>query len=175
VVKTAKDQRLPQKPPGDVIYKSGSISASDGDLPRSISRPTPRAKQVASRPITQGKLLKPGGPSGGPSKLASRPAQSRVVPVSRQTPASSTNFSQPLAALNGSAASNTGGINRIPPPPPPPPASAASQDPTCRALYDFAGQTAGEMSVKQGDVVIIVKKETNGMLSAYGRPYSDKF
>jgi myosin-1 len=53
---------------------------------------------------------------------------------------------------------------RAPPPPPPPPAAApANRDPTCRALYDFAGQSAGEMSVKKGDVVIVVRKEPNGM------------
>jgi myosin I len=68
------------------------------------------------------------------------------------------NFSQPLAAaLNGYA-----GITSRPAPPPPPPPFVRSQDPTCKALYDFAGQTAGEMSVKKGEVVIIVRKETNG-------------
>ena len=36
---------------------------------------------MAARPVTKGKLLRPGGPGGGPSKLASRPApERRAVP-----------------------------------------------------------------------------------------------
>jgi hypothetical protein len=32
----------------------------------------------------------------------------------------------------------------------------------CRAIWDFAGQSKGEMSVKKGETVIIVRKESNG-------------
>jgi hypothetical protein len=32
----------------------------------------------------------------------------------------------------------------------------------CRAIWDFAGQSKGEMSIKKGETVIIVRKETNG-------------
>jgi myosin I len=71
------------------------------------------------------------------------------------------NVPQPLATVNGSAHERqTPSSMRAPPPPPPP--VPQSQDPTCRALYDFSGQSAGEMSVKKGDIVIIVRKEPNG-------------
>jgi myosin-1 len=164
VVKTQKDPNVPR----DDVYKSGTIHTGQGEPPTSVSRPTPRGKSVA-RPITKGKLLRPGGPGGGPSKLASRPAQPRVTPASANQASrieTSRPVPQPLAALNGSAhaRNSSSSSSRAPPPPPPPPPSAApvSQDPMCRALYDFAGQSQGEMTVKKGDIVVIVRKETNG-------------
>jgi myosin-1 len=163
VVKVMKDPKVPR----DDIYKSSTIHTNEGEPPGSVSRPTPRGKQIAAKPITKGKLLRPGGPGGGPSKLASRPAQPRNTGVvSNQTPAAGARaVPQPLAGLNGSShGRNTSSSSsaRAPPPPPPMAATQASQDPTCRALYDFAGQSQGEMSVKKGEVVIIVRKEPNG-------------
>ena len=32
-------------------------------------------------------------------------------------------------------------------------------------LYDFAGQTSGELSAMKGDTIIITQKESNGMPS----------
>jgi myosin I len=167
VVKALKDPKIPPNPPGEVVYKSGTIHTNDGEPANSVSKPTPRPRQVISRPITKGKLLRPGGPGGGPSKLSSRPVQGRPVPA---TSSEVRAVPQPLATLNGSAhARNTSSSMRAPPPPPPPPQSApTNSDPTCRALWDFAGQTAGEMSIKKGEVVIIVRKEPNGKISLYG-------
>lgn len=119
---------------------------------------------MASRPITTGKLLRPGGPGGGASKLASRPAQTRPVQA-RPLPSASNVMNKPVSALNGAAHTRNDSSTsmRAPPPPPPPPAQTpASQDPTCRALWDFAGQTSGELSVKKGDIVVLVRKEPNG-------------
>lgn len=87
-IKVIKDPNVPR----DDIYKSGTIHTDPGEPPNSQSRPTPKGKRVAGKPITQGKLLRPGGPGGGPSKLASRPASSRPAPqpmresVSHSTP-----------------------------------------------------------------------------------------
>ena len=50
-------------------YKSGAIHTRQGEPPNSASRPTPRAKPVPPRPITRGKLIRPGGPGGRPSRL----------------------------------------------------------------------------------------------------------
>ena len=76
VVKVVKDPSIQR----DDIYKSGTIHTGPGEPPSSVSRPTPRSKQVASKPITKGKLLRPGGPGGGASKLAPRPVASRPIP-----------------------------------------------------------------------------------------------
>jgi hypothetical protein len=123
--------------------------------PNSVSKPTPRPRPVAGRPITSGKLLRPGGPRGGPTKLASRPAaQVRPARSERAVP-------NPQAGLNGSAQGMDGPAMRAPPPPPPA-APPAGQDPMCRAIWDFAGQSKGEMSIKKGETVIIVRKESNG-------------
>ncbi|KAG7005899.1 myosin-1 [Physcia stellaris] len=99
VVKVIKDPSVQR----DDMYKSGTIHTGPGEPPNSRSRPTPKRKQVAGKPITQGKLLRPGGPGGGPSKLASRPAAtSRPVPqpMSQAQPATS----QPRAIPTPAAA-----------------------------------------------------------------------
>ena len=175
-----------------------------------MSKPTPKGKQVAAKPITKGKLLRPGGPGGGPSKLASRPAQprsvpapaaaqsrgvppapampgagaaqsrgvpvappmpgaaqSRAVPPAPAMPGSQTRpVPQPVAALNGSANhSRSNSASRAPPPPPPPPpaaAPAAPKEPTFKALYDFAGQSAGELSLRKDEIILVTQKENNG-------------
>jgi myosin-1 len=121
-------------------------------------------------------------PGGGPTPAAqSRPvpqaqpaSQNRVVPQFASQPAAQGRpvpQAQPGPATNGysnHAASASTSSNRGPPPPPPPPVApaAAPREPSCKALYDFNGQTGGEMSVKKDDVVIIVQKENNGSFYA---------
>lgn len=147
----------------DDLYKSGKIHTGPGEPPNSVSRPTPRGKQVAGRPITKGKLLRPGGPGGGPSKLASRPAQSRPTPVATNRVARTVPQPKPVSDLNGVTHARNASTpsNRLPPPPPPT-APPAPKEPTYRVMYDFQGQTSGEMSVKKGDTVIVTQKESNG-------------
>ena len=135
-----------------------------------MSKPTPKGKQVAAKPITKGKLLRPGGPGGGPSKLASRPAQPRAVPQpaaasqSRPVPA-------PVAALSNGTSAQTrevsAGSARAPPPPPPMPQARAApppqpKEPRYKALYDFAGQSAGELSLGKDEIILVTQKESNG-------------
>jgi len=147
--------------PRDDTYKSGKIHTGPGEPPNSVSRPTPRGKQVAGRPITKGKLLRPGGPNGGPSKLASRPAQSRPTPPATNRVGTVVPQPKPQSNVNGFAhAQAQPSTTRAPPPPPPPP--AASKEPTYRVIYDFQGQTSGEMSVTKDEVITIVRKESNG-------------
>jgi myosin-1 len=163
-VKAVKDPAIPR----DDLYKSGSIHTGPGEPPSSVSRPTPKGRQIAAKPITKGKLLRPGGPGGGPSKLASRPAQPRqttpaATPVAAAQPRP---VPQPVAALSngtGHARNQSASSTRAPPPPPPPPAAPpAPKEPTYRALYDFAGQSAGELSVKKDEVILVTQKESNG-------------
>ncbi|KAF2099628.1 hypothetical protein NA57DRAFT_75130 [Rhizodiscina lignyota] len=159
VVKTQKDPNA-----GRVdIYKSATIHTSQGEPPNSVSKPTPRGRQVPGKPITKGKLLKPGGPNGQPSRLgASKPAQTRNVVVPAQPRAVPQPAAAAAAAVNGVSHSREPSASRMPPPPPPPAASPAPREPTYRAMYDFAGQTSGELSISKGEVIIITQKETNG-------------
>ncbi|KAF2203736.1 hypothetical protein GQ43DRAFT_478776 [Delitschia confertaspora ATCC 74209] len=164
VVKVVKDPAVAR----DDLYKSGTIHTGPGEPPNSVSKPTPKGRQVAAKPITKGKLLRPGGPGGGPSKLASRPAQPK--PQLQPTPVTSSQprpVPQPVAALsNGTShARNTSSSSvRAPPPPPPAPpvAPPAPKEPTYRALYEFLGQSAGELSLKKDEVILVTQKEGNG-------------
>ncbi|KAB8596068.1 hypothetical protein FH972_025779 [Carpinus fangiana] len=179
---TVKVVRDPTQPRPENEYKSSTIHAGPGESPNSVSRPTPRGRQIAAKPITKGKLLRAGGPGGGPSKLASRPApQQRPVPsnkVQQQQPAAVPQpraVPQPLAtaaassALNGHqrdvSTSSAASSARAPPPPPPPPAAAPAKkptEPTYKAVYEFNGQTSNEMSLKKDEIILVTNKEANG-------------
>ncbi|KAI9680157.1 MAG: class II myosin [Trizodia sp. TS-e1964] len=170
VIKVVKDNNIPR----DDQYKSGVIHTGQGEPPNSVSKPTPRAKQVAGRPITSGKLLKPGGPKGGPSALSnarSNPSKDRKPvstpvpqPVAAQARPVSEQIAASIMASHTRSDSNTG--RAVPPPPPPaPPASAPpvhARDPTYRALYEFEGQSEIELSLKKDEVVLILEKKSNG-------------
>lgn len=188
-IKVVKDNMVPR----DDLYKSGTIHTGPGESPSSVSKPTPRGKQVAAKPITSGKLLRAGGPGGQPSKLAARPKpaprpvpQARPLPgvgqpITASTPApapvsavaaasaamQSKPMPQPVAALNGTGharnvSSSSTASARAPPPPPPPPAAATPKDPQYKAMYDFVGQTSGELSLKKDELIAVTQKENNG-------------
>lgn len=160
------------------FYKSGAVHTQPGNPPNSVSRPTPKGKPIPPKPITKGKLIRPGGPGGRPARntpnrrpvprpgAAATPAAtpaaatSRPVPTPRPVP-------QPQAATTALPThtrqqSNTS-ATRAPPPPPPaaPPVKPKMQ---AKVLYDFAGSKENELSVKKGEIIEIVQKENNGKL-----------
>ena len=148
-VKVQKDPAVPR----DDIYKSGVIRVGPGESPNSVSRPTPRGKAVA-RPITTGKLLRPGGPGGQPAKNRSQPRPApaaRPIPAAQPTPAArpmpaaqrqppssaesiiaaqrtkpAASFNQSVTQTNGigSHTRNESASSNRAPPPPPPPPAA---------------------------------------------------
>ena len=64
MIKFLKDETVTK---GD-SYKSHVVSVATGEPANSTSKPAPKRKAVAPRPITQGKLLRKGGPSTDVSK-----------------------------------------------------------------------------------------------------------
>ncbi|KAJ5917267.1 Myosin-1 [Penicillium verhagenii] len=171
MVKTVKD-------PGSSnvdSYKSSTIHTTAGEPASSVSKPTPRPKPVAARPVTKGKLLRPGGPGGGQSKLSA--AARRPVPAAQPLPQSTPRpapapqpaaqprvvpVPQPVAATRASHSHTSSTSSVRAPPPPPPTAPPASKKPTAKVLYDFNSDRANELSIRSGDVVQIVSKEGNG-------------
>ena len=163
------------------FYKSGAVHTKQGEPPNSMSRPTPKAKPVPPRPITRGKLIKPGGPNGRPSRATNNRAQpkpaarsARTVPqppVAVAAAAASTapaapkpvtaNRTVPIPGLAVNNTNSTASVARTPPPPPPaaPPAKPKIM---AKVLYDFAGQRENELSIAAGQIVEIVQKENNG-------------
>lgn len=167
VVKVLKDSQSPVD-----FYKSGAVHTQPGEPPNSLSRPFPKAKPVPPRPITRGKLIKPGGPNGRPSRVTTnrtpqprpgaRTAAAAPAPTPRAVPTPTPRpipapVTIPSHSRNQSAASAT----RVPPPPPPaaPPAKAKVM---AKVLYDFAGQKENELSIRAGDLVEVIQKENNG-------------
>lgn len=194
LVKVLKDAPTPVD-----FYKSGAIHTQQGEPPNSVSRPTPRGKPVPPRPITRGKLIRPGGPGGRPARNAHARAQprsgaassGRAVPQPPTAASSARPMQQPMpatAAASGftvpshtrpqpqAQAQTTSAAARAPPPPPPaaPPAKAKVM---AKVLYDFQGQRENEMSIKAGQMIEIVQKENNGtcshLLFFYQAPLTD--
>jgi myosin-1 len=179
-IKAVKDTQVAR----DDLYKSGEIRTGPGEPPNSVSKKTPKGKPVAAKAITSGKLLKkstggklsqqaanrrptpavqplPGAgarpaervvPQPAPHPIAQAQPQPRAVPQPRPVP------SGPTHVRNESASR----APPPPPPPPPPPAAAPPKDPQFRAIYDFAGQTSGELSLAKGEIISVTQKENNG-------------
>ncbi|OSX59831.1 hypothetical protein POSPLADRAFT_1035359 [Postia placenta MAD-698-R-SB12] len=105
VVKVVQDPAVPR----DDTYRRSTIHTRPGEPANSVSKPTPREKQVAARPVTKSKLLGLGGPGGGSSKLSGRPAAAakpmltfRPLPGGSQFAAQPRIVPQPVAAAAAS-------------------------------------------------------------------------
>ncbi|PBL00633.1 hypothetical protein ARMGADRAFT_1042871 [Armillaria gallica] len=164
-ITVARDETIKK----DDVYKSHTIRVPSGEPAGSLSRPPAKRKAGVVRPITQGKLLKAGGPSKPsgnrpkptvralPGKVASpvSVATSTPTPKPKPKPAPSS-----VTSSNGSRPPPAPPRNVAPPPPPPPP-PAAPAVPMYRAKFAFDGQE-GEMSLKKDDLVELVEKDDNG-------------
>ena len=161
LIKVVKDSTM-----RDDFYKSATIHTTQGEPPNSVSRPMPKGKPIPAKPFTKGRLIRPGGPGGRPSKLSNGTARN-TRPVAT-TSAVTTKPIQPVAASIPSHtrnASSTSSARHVPPPPPPaPPAASKAREPQYRVLYDFAGQSANEISLSTGELVTVVQKENNGKI-----------
>ncbi|KAJ7170185.1 P-loop containing nucleoside triphosphate hydrolase protein [Mycena filopes] len=168
-IKFIKDETVKK----DDLYKSHTVHVPSGEPASSVSRPPAKRKPGIVRPITQGKLLKAGGPSDKPKpasrpKPAARPLPGKTTPsvaptpVIRATPAAAPKPAASTAARAPPAKRNS--VAAPPPPPPPPPPAAApakAATPMYRAKFDFAGEE-GEMSLTKDDLVELIEEDTNG-------------
>ncbi|KAI0756363.1 P-loop containing nucleoside triphosphate hydrolase protein [Daedaleopsis nitida] len=161
-IKFIKDETVPRND----TYKSHTVHVPSGESPSSLSRPMPKRKEGVVRPITQGKLLRKGGPSAKPS------AASRPKPAAQPLPGKSSVAAAvklPAAAAKPPAAASSSTTAAAPRAPPPPPSGAAAPPPPSpepdvelyKAKYAFEGQE-GEMSLKKDDIVELVEKDNNG-------------
>ncbi|RPD82286.1 hypothetical protein L226DRAFT_21648 [Lentinus tigrinus ALCF2SS1-7] len=152
-IKFIKDETVPRND----TYKSHTVHVPSGEPPNSQSRPMPKRKEGVARPITQGKLLRKGGPSDKPTASRPKPASQPLPGKSSVTPAA-----KPPAATSTTSSA----APRAPPPPPgrapaPPPPPAEPDVELYKAKYPFEGQD-GEMSLKKDDIVELVEKDNNG-------------
>ncbi|KAJ7654816.1 P-loop containing nucleoside triphosphate hydrolase protein [Mycena rosella] len=169
-IKFIKDETVKK----DDLYKSHTVHVPSGEPASSLSRPPAKRKPGVVRPITQGKLLKAGGPSDKPKpasrpKPAARPLPGKTTPSVAPTPMlRATPAAAPKpAATTSNAAARAPPPKRSsvqappPPPPPPPPPKAEPAVPLYRAKFDFAGEE-GEMSLAKDDLVELLEQDDNG-------------
>lgn len=125
---------------------------------------------MAAKPITKGKLLRPGGPGGpgGPSGARSRP-QPQVPQHSETVPTTRPTYPEPqqvtlapaILHVNGTPHSRNHSTSSVAKAPPPPPPSAQKKD-TYKALYAFVGQSNNELTIEKDEVIEVLQKESNG-------------
>ncbi|TVY28336.1 Myosin-1, partial [Lachnellula hyalina] len=173
LVKVLKDRDAAKPPVSEDFYKSGAIHTQPGEPPGSVSRPMPKGKPVAAKPFTKGRLIKPGGPGGRPSRITNN-SNRNTTPVSRGPAVSQArSVPQPPPALQKSVAthnvpnhtrnsSSTSSARVVPPPPPPPAPPAAPREKQYRVLYDFGGQSANEITLRKDELITVIQKENNG-------------
>ncbi|KAJ7897177.1 P-loop containing nucleoside triphosphate hydrolase protein [Mycena olivaceomarginata] len=179
-IKFIKDETVKK----DDLYKSHTVHVPSGEPAGSLSRPPAKRKPGVVRPITQGKLLKAGGPSDvryflGPAPFFKPKPASKPKPTARPLPGKTTTSAvgapviqakpaapKPAAATPSAAArappAKRASVAAPPPPPPPPPAAPAKPAvPMYRAKFDFAGEE-GEMSLTKDDLVELLEQDDNG-------------
>lgn len=173
IIKVVKDSTMRED-----FYKSATIHTTPGEPANSRSRPLPKGKPIPAKPFTKGRLIRPGGPGGRPSRITN--TSRNTAPVNKPNGTTVRNVPAQPAAVQAiashiksgtqasagharvSSQSSVGG-GRAPPPPPPPPAAAAPpKEPQYRVIYDFAGQSANELSLSKDELITIVRKENNG-------------
>lgn len=135
----------------DDVYKSHAVHVPSGEPPSSTSRPAARRKPGIVRPITQGKLLRAGGPSD-------KGKTSRPKPATQPLPGKSAQFAaiRPTPVAPPKSAPSPPTRNPVPPPPPNEP-----EVELYKAKFAFEGQE-GEISLKKDDTVELVEKDDNG-------------
>lgn len=144
-----------EKVANDDNYKSHAVHVPSGEPPSSTSRPAAKRKPGIVRPITQGKLLRAGGPSDKGKTSRPKPA---VQPLLGKSAQLATVRPTPVAPPKSAPAPPT--RNSVPSPPPPPPPKAPEAE-VYKAKFAFEGQE-GEISLKKDDTVELVEKDDNG-------------
>ncbi|KHJ35989.1 putative p-loop containing nucleoside triphosphate hydrolase [Erysiphe necator] len=148
------------------FYKSGAIHTSKGEPPDSISQPLPKGKPVPARPFTKGRLLKPGGPSGRPSRLGNTSRNTKPVPKPIGNATINHNIPNPPEAIEKQNHEPTTysqfSERKTSRPPPPPPPAINPKETKYRVLYDFIGQSDNEISVRKDELLTVIQKENNG-------------
>lgn len=144
----------------DDVYKSSTVTVATGEPATSVSRPAPRKKPGIVKPITSGKLLRPGGPSN-PNRKPKTQALPRSVPKpAAALPSGGTRSSAAIGAASASQMAAAPAAKRAPPAPSAPP--SAPQIPMYKVLYDFDTSAEGEMAISVGEQVEVSSKEDNG-------------
>lgn len=187
-VKFVRDDAVPR----DDVYKSGTVHVPTGEPANSLSKPFPRKKDLSSsgiavrprakattrkqvvasttiqRPITDSSHANtPQYHSVQSTNPAKNHAVSAAAVAMGNKQARNGNDLAPalantsLSKTSPRTAAKPAGSSRAPPPPPPAP-KAVPVKPIYVALYDFQGQSSGELSFSVGDVIDITQKESNG-------------
>ncbi|RMZ04032.1 hypothetical protein D0860_06561 [Hortaea werneckii] len=150
--------------PGKAITSGKLLKKSEGgklSQQAAQRKPPPQSQPLPGQSATRavGHTV----PQPAPAQAAAPAPAPRPQPASRPQPAAPPQPGGVAAMSNGAAGHNrntSSASGRAPPPPPPAPAQPPAQQ--YKALYDFQGQSSGEMSLTKGEVIEVQQKENNG-------------
>ena len=186
-VKSLREGKIAKTP-----YGEGN-SGKPGLFSRKSSASVPTVKPTPSRTATATSPPPPPyapqdtrKPSISSYKSPPPPPSAASLTPSRNTGSGvedpSLSYSATRASSSSSVASDAA-KKRAPPPPPPPKPSVSPKPEFVTAIYDFAGQSAGDLSFRTGDRIKIVKKtdsledwwqgELNGTRGSFPRNYCE--
>lgn len=157
VIEDDEDELPPAKPP-----RNGPGRISLGDKPRipsfgqttpSLSKPPTPYEQRASGLVT------PGSPWANGGSRRSSPSTPFLTPLSGGSHSSQGEyFGRAERQQSSPSMASTIAAKKKPPPPPVKRIPSSSQDQFVDALYDFVGQSDGDLSFSEGDRIKILKK-----------------
>lgn len=102
IIKFTKDESVTKND----IYKSHEVRVGSGEPPNSVSRPPARRKPGVVKPVTQGKLLRPGGPGNTVAKPRAVPAP-KPKPKAQALPTGNVAAPPPAPAVLNSRVNGT--------------------------------------------------------------------
>ncbi|KAK9451618.1 P-loop containing nucleoside triphosphate hydrolase protein [Limtongia smithiae] len=118
----------------------------------------PTAPQPSSAAVAAAVAATNGARAPAPRPAPVRPQsmQQRQAPRQPQQSRAAADAAKPVRSVPATAS------KPAPPPPPPPAVVAAPAEPAFKALFDFEAQGANQLSIRKGEIVLVVNKEGNG-------------
>lgn len=159
---TSPGRGLP--PPDPVMETKPRLGDASTSPYIGSNNPSPRIPTImsASNPSETSLTSADTYPAQTPGSYSPAAPRADYFSRDRQPSATSATLSPSYALSNQSSASSSTTAAAIakkkPPPPPPPRASSSSNVNFVTALYDFGGQSPGDLAFREGDRIRVIKK-----------------
>ena len=159
-------RRIPPAPPAAQPLPSGHIGAAQ--TPSGYGQPVQQQSSHSAAVAAANSAYNPY--NGGQNQQPTQQQRTPVTPVTRPKPAQEQPQPRPTPVVKA---------HKAPPPPPPPaavqpPPPPQPAEPTYKALYDFSSSDSNQLSIKQGEIVLLVKQGSDGWCLAKRKDSSEE-
>lgn len=159
-------RRIPPAPPAAQPLPSGHIGAAQ--TPSGYGQPVQQQSSHSAAVAAANSAYNPY--NGGQNQQPTQQQRTPVTPVTRPKPAQEQPQPRPTPVVKA---------HKAPPPPPPPaavqpPPPPQPAEPTYKALYNFSSSDSNQLSIKQGEIVLLVKQGSDGWCLAKRKDSSEE-